>query len=716
MGYTSDSLTVEVKESAQDIGIVRLSEGQQLSGVTVSAKRLIMRDELDRLVYDVTQDPEAKRVKMMDIMKKIPFMAENAKDGKLQYLNDRIFTIMIDGKPNEMINGSRQFPMRLIKGDVMSRIEIILPGTKDNPGEKPILNIKLSRELPDGYAAEVIAKGDNQKKVEGGIDMVTKFNKLYLSIKYGMDYQDRPKLESFTYKENMNEEASIPLQRSSSKSWGDNTSHNLAFGASYTPTNNDFLNASISADKSNSIYYTKNVTENYNRQNQIINTKEIDSKNKYMSNPTINGAFSYRHYIEKKSYLSFQYNRSETRNNNSFLTYNQKSNNDSKILDRSTNLTFSNRENNTKIFDASLSYTERHYSNSSDFEYWDYDSQNTEEYFFRHEGLDYNQYIYKAKSRYAYNGRKLTFTVSLTAEQMINKGVFHSTEDSKLDYNELNFFPNIKILYKTKSRYKLAISYNTRILRPNINYLNPYTDFTDPDNITKGNPDLKAEYANVFKFDLTKSFGNNVSLDISSGIEFINKSIERITTVDNNSISTTTYENVGNGERFMTSVSLFFKPAKWCSIRSVGDVRYNRYKNSFTNLNNNIIGFGYYGNVIMIFSKATLSLGYKLSPIMGTAQTQKVKYMHTFGFDISKSLLKNKLYLVLNLDDPFRSHRYVQNIIGNDLFKMTTKREQMGRVLGFSLRWNFGRLKDKVQSTNSDNAPSDLVRPDLLSK
>lgn len=139
MGYGADSLTVNITESVTNIGVIKLPEGQQLTGVTVSAKKLIMKQEVDKLVYDVTNDPEAKRLKMADIMKKIPFMTINALDGKLKYLDNTISTILINGKSNEMISGGRQFPMRLIKGDVMSSIEIIMPGTKDNPGDKPIL-------------------------------------------------------------------------------------------------------------------------------------------------------------------------------------------------------------------------------------------------------------------------------------------------------------------------------------------------------------------------------------------------------------------------------------------------------------------------------------------------------------------------------------------------------------------------------------------------
>ncbi|MFA5713265.1 MAG: carboxypeptidase regulatory-like domain-containing protein, partial [Bacteroidales bacterium] len=184
MSYGSDSLSVEVKLGTNEIGIIKLSEGHQLAGVTVTAEKLVMRQELEKLIYDVTKDPDAKRLKMADIMEKIPFMKIDGTDGKLKYLEDRVPTILIDGKPHPMISSQRQFPMRMIKGDVMKDIEIILPHTSENPTDKPIININLEKALPDGFVTEIRTSGNTLKSYRGSIDFISKFDKLYLSFRY----------------------------------------------------------------------------------------------------------------------------------------------------------------------------------------------------------------------------------------------------------------------------------------------------------------------------------------------------------------------------------------------------------------------------------------------------------------------------------------------------------------------------------------------------
>lgn len=114
MGYESDSLRIEVKNEDINIGEIVMKEGQLLDEAVVSSRLMVMRNESDRLVYDVTKDPEAKNSKMMNIMQKIPFMKINPATGKLSYLNGLIGQILINGRPSEVINTRREFPMRFI--------------------------------------------------------------------------------------------------------------------------------------------------------------------------------------------------------------------------------------------------------------------------------------------------------------------------------------------------------------------------------------------------------------------------------------------------------------------------------------------------------------------------------------------------------------------------------------------------------------------------
>jgi len=724
MGYGADSLSVNITDPVTNIGIIKLTEGEQLTGVTVSAKKLIIKQEVDRVVYDVTNDPEAKRLKMADIMKKIPFMTFSAMDGKLKYLDNNISTILIDGKPNEMISGGRQFTMRLIKGDVMSKIEIIMPGTKDNPGERPIVNIVLARELPNGYAAQIESNGNSQNKIASNIDIITKFDKLYVSLVYGIDYQNRPKLENFTSKENLNEGALVYLQENKSISWGNSISHRFSVGTSFQITKMDNISLSLSTNKSLSNSKNNASSDNYNIQNELIDYQNSSSINKSIGKPKINGAFNYYHLFKNRSALSFSYNLTNSVSNNDYTLFTYKSDlinpdrqissADNSTIDQTASFNFFRKYGTKHLIEANVSYTNREYSNSSDFEYWNYDNQNLETYSFRQEGLKYTQEVYRVHGRYGYMIKNFSLSVILSAEQMINRGIFFSTVNSKLDYKELNMFPSLLIVYRTKNNYKIALNYKTRTLRPNVNYLNPFINNSDPKNIIMGNPDLRAEYANAFTFSVLKTYENNVYLELFSTAEFIDNAIESITTLDNQNISTTTYGNINNKENYFARLSLSIKPFKWLYITNMGMVNYAKYTNTITRMMNSVKGFSYHGFFTAgLFKSTSIGGGVDISPQINSAQTKEVKYYSSVGFNISQTLVKNKLFLTLSLEDPFKRHRYISNVIGNRSFNMTTTREEQGRVLGFRLSWNFGRLRDRSSMPGSVGAPSDLARPAL---
>ena len=49
-------------------------------------------------------------------------------------------------------------------------------------------------------------------------------------------------------------------------------------------------------------------------------------------------------------------------------------------------------------------------------------------------------------------------------------------------------------------------------------------------------------------------------------------------------------------------------------------------------------------------------------------------------------------------------------------FRMMSTKETPGRMFSLSVRWNFGRLKEKQALVKSPSAAPDLVRPSLITK
>lgn len=721
MGYCTDSLIVDIKEPSTNLGQINLSEGQLLKEVTVAARKLIMKDEGDRLVYDVTNDPESRKLKMSDIIKKIPFMTLNPKNGKLNYMNEDITTILIDGKPNEMVNGKRTFPMRLIKGDVMSKIEIILPNTKNNPGDKFIVNIKLERNFPDGYAAEITFSGNTNNEYGNSIDLVTKLNKLYLSTIYQINYQNKPKTEIFTTKENITPSTEYFLQKNNSTFFGEKVTHNLGIGASYEISKNDNISFSMNTDKSTDNNFINTYTGNYDISNQVVNTQTSSTSGKHSSIPRINCNGAYFHsFRDKVIVITYTLNNQQDNINHDIIAHNeaitniweQVSSEKTTSVDQFLAIDFRRNLNKKSILSLSGRYTNRRYNNKTNQQFWDYENQNIENPTVANKGLKYTQQIFSTYGAYRYTGKRFLLSVSMGAEQMLNNGEYKNVTTSEISHNELNLFPKINILYKANPGFKISLLYEIRTMRPNMDYLNPFEDNSDPNNISKGNPELKAEYAQRLTLLLSKIFSNNFLVTLTSSYENINNAIEKITIVENNGISLTTYANLSKKETYNLSSNINLRPVKWITINSNFSYIIASYQNKFTGIENRVSGINLSSRAEVKFGKTSSFAGnFSIFPQISSPQTHIVKYTNLVNFNFSQIIIKDKLFLFFTLDEPFNKRKFINNIIGNDTFIMTTSRQKIGRILGFKLAWNFGRLKEKLPGTNNSKSP-DLFRPE----
>lgn len=114
VGYQSLSKRITFDDSGQDLGKIALKAGVEVQSVEIKARQLVRR-EADRLIYDVASDPDAKRMRMMEIMSKVPELEMNPANGKLQYENTPVARIYIDNQENGMINVNRQYPMNFIQ-------------------------------------------------------------------------------------------------------------------------------------------------------------------------------------------------------------------------------------------------------------------------------------------------------------------------------------------------------------------------------------------------------------------------------------------------------------------------------------------------------------------------------------------------------------------------------------------------------------------------
>ena len=104
-------------------------------------------------------------------------------------------------------------------------------------------------------------------------------------------------------------------------------------------------------------------------------------------------------------------------------------------------------------------------------------------------------------------------------------------------------YPSVLLTEKLKNNSQLQFTFAHRLSKPSVRQFNSTTDFSDPTNYTKGNPDLIPESVTDFELDYNKTWQN---ISLTSGIynNTINNVIQYIQAAPVNNETTTMPENL----------------------------------------------------------------------------------------------------------------------------------------------------------------------------
>ena len=729
-GYIADSLVVTFAADTT-LGTIELypdpaTPSRQLDEAVVTADRPLLAHLVDRYVYDVSRDPEAKRKKMTEIIEKIPGLKGNTPTGQLEYNGEGFQQILIDGEQHEMINSRLQFPMRMIRGDVMNKIEIIPPGSPQYNNDRPILNIITARALPNGYAFEVSGDGNTEHTYNGKLDFISKIrDAAIVSFGYTPSYADRPKLHHYSIRELFNASGLIGVQQSEGVSDGYAHSHNFRFGTSFKILGNTLslrANTSLGESGSNSematVFFDGVGVQQSHQTTKSQNTTKIF--------PRLGLETYYNITLPKNNKLSLSYTFSDGYSEGDYSTLTRHTPSAEQGGRHSGSATGAQEHTARVLFIpqigrmpkhsimGSLQFGLRKYDNLSEYYLWDgVAGVNTLDFDWIN-GLSYTQRIANGNVQYMFLTQKLSASFTLSGGYESDHGTFQDPLPSSIHYSYVQLNPRSTVLWRVSRNVGINFSYVNSAIRPGVEKLNPYLDDSDPFNLCTGNPTLRPENAHVFgtgpSITLLKT---KILVTPLISYTIINYAIEQITVMTENKVGLTSYANLGRrtGLDVRIPVSLRMKTTTFMAILYYQNIN---YKSSDSDVGTNIL------------QNLRLELNMKASPYKGShiscsymfgpkniaAQSTKLNYYHDFSFYWQQTILKNKFFATLSLDNPFESHRYLRNTISGPGFTYTDRREQLGRIWIFSLRANFGRFRERIAEQNE--IFRDRERPQLI--
>lgn len=738
IGYEEVSKNISISSDNQILSLGELTlaeDANQLGEVEVVAKRPQMRFEIDRKVFDATQDIAAEGGSASDLLSNIPSV-EVDNEGSVSLRGNSSVTIWINGKASGLTADNQADILDMMPAGDIKQVEVITnPSARYSPeGTAGIINIILKDDRKPGYygSVKVGADTDGGYQASGNINYSSSKVDAYANL----NYRNREfKGGGITSRLNTTDNSFLDQTNDSKRQ------HNNwfgRFGATWHITKSDDLAFNVTGmtgggDNSENIHYNS-----------------IDSQKNtiYTSDRITNGDSDMKMYNLELNYV---HKFSENSNIDLMVSNNQWRRDGMNIFRQSTvytdpsqtaNPLYQTQENDIKdkTWEVQADYTnkisdmariEAGYKGTFQRSASPVDTYTgtTAEDIRQDESLYnrflYNQDVHALYMTYGGKWNKLSYqaglrgeywrvdTRSLDFDQEFNG---KASETFEKDYFKL--FPSAFISYALPKNNELQVNYTRRLRRPWGGQLNSFRNISDASNISFGNPELTPEYSHSFELNYIKSWESGHTLSLSGYYRSTDDVIQRIrflNTEDN--VMYTTSENVAKSQASGLEIVGKDKLFKILDLTTTVNLYYSKL-DGFSYLPQGaetpVIGDtdeSFAWNVRMI---ANLSLPWGVS-LQGTGNYNSKQLMaqghrepnYSVDLGLRKSFLSDRLTLSINARDLLDSRKF-RTVTAGDGFWQDSENWRGGRRVGFTLTYNFGNMNKKKDKSKSRSEEPDM--------
>lgn len=653
--------TIELGEQDMlDMGTLYIMQNENLlKGVEIVAQKPLVKMEVDKMSYNVAEDEDSKSNTVLDMLRKVPMVTVDGQDN-ISVNGSSSFKVYVDGMPNPMFSSNPSMVFKSMPATAVKSIEVVTnPGAKyDAEGAAGVLNIVMNRQTPmasqslNGYNG-TIRVGVGTKQMSGGAFLSGQQGKLSYSANVMTSYNKPGTIT--TEMEQMQDNGVQQLMTSTNDVKTPFTMGSLTLGYQLDPMSNINVTASLNSMSMNSTGTTTTTMGGSPYGNGFSYGSSTDMKNK---NTSFSGSVDYQRFLNQEHTqslaLTYQLTYSPT-------TTEMTSNFDSSFLTSQSSFDLTDRysENKDKttnhIFQLdytmplgtgktfSLGSKLQLHDATSDAKYYlkdVYDPSSSSDY-------EYSNKILAGYGEFAGNWSKLGAKAGLRYEQTWQDVEYHLGNGQDFSTNYSSLVPTASLQYNLSQGSNLGLSYNMRISRPGISYLNPYVDKTNPIALTYGNPDLDVEKAHNVTL-VYNVFSSKLMMNLNLHHNFVDNAISQYSFYDADNLLNTTYGNVVSSHQTGLSGYVNYLITKNTRLFFNGGLNYTDLRSNTLAQSNN----GWTAN-IMGGVQQTLPWKLQLSAFAIASTKNYTLQGWSGGFNLvtasmSKTLLNDKLSLSIS--------------------------------------------------------------------
>ncbi len=714
IGYKSIDTTLNIEKSTNLGAFIMMDDLNTLDGVSISARRKLIRQEIDRLVVNVENSMLANRGNVLEVLASTPGVS--VRNDEINMIGKSAVGIMIDDKLIDLTQDELANYLRSISSDDVMSIEVISnPSSKfEAQGNSGLINIVLKKARKNSWNASIRAGYRKRTNDTNNLGANFSYNKNKLSIasslfivdgKYYQEqddyayfpdalwYTSSPLLSDFR---RMNARLDLSYQLTDRWSIGGqymrNSTDYLITDNPYTPvydyeTNEikRYLFSSFSQmnwkPRFNSVNLNSSITMDSSRRKVHFNLDYFKYQNEdirqYRGESVISNPSSEQYYA------GYNANLQDVENVSGAVDFDHPL--DWASLEYGMKITSSTSENDISLFNSGLVDEDVNEMPLAD-----------------------NDFSYTENVQAAYLSLSKPFSSKLNAQVGLRIEATQTksySENLNLDESNdyIKGFPTLYLNYTHSDKLMFGLNYGRRISRPGFGQLNPNVFFINPFQTIVGNAFLQPSFTDNFELvttyeNLTSKFYYSDEQNIFSQVPLPNSA---------NNVITFLFENYVNTKRFGISEFFVFDHYSWWSSSNSFDLNYSvssfnlptehedlrGYSSSFSTSNDfSILGVeGLSANIS--FWYAFKGLNYIFNTGRASNMSGSIQYL----------MLDKKLKISLAFNDVFKDSAERLEATVNEVFQ-TARYYYDARSIGLNISYSFGNRNISAKKHQTGNA------------
>lgn len=544
------SQTTEVSKIQKDT-----SKTDKIGAVEIKGQRNIIENTVDKLVYNTALDITSRGLSASDMFSKVP-MVEVDMDGNVSLRGNKNVKILINGRPSGLLSGNVADALKSLPADDILAVEVMTnPSVKyDGDGSGGVINIVMKDTRLKGKSGSFrLGLGTRSNNI-GGNYSIQKGKTNYTANLGGHMWRTWGDATA-TRINSLNGTNYAMQQKSNFDNWGGGPRLTLSVDHQFNKQNSLTVSGSVNTNFRSNISDWKT---NVGLADSTLNPLWAQSSDRFTTTLGYDGNIDYKHKFEKKDRefsWSAQYTSStdyadyiskrENPTSVNILTHQEKSRNIGRNNELSTQMDFIEPVSKKLTIESGAKAIWR-----TVFSGYNFDSLYllTKEYTpisSRNNQFNYYQNVYAAylQTNWTFNA-VYSLKLGVRYEQTQFGGSMQYPNDFSFTGKTYhNWIPFVNLAKKISKTGFVKFNFTQRIQRPSLFYLNPYTNYSDPLNITTGNIQLAPEVSTNYEFSYS-DYGSAGGFGINLYHKQLNNAIETYRNVDANRVYRTTYGNI----------------------------------------------------------------------------------------------------------------------------------------------------------------------------